>query len=278
MKTVVVTGSFNNIQSWDIRFLEEAAKIGPLHILLWSDDAYQQLKGRKPEFPQEERQCFLESVRHVKQVILVDGIVNPDEIPHVDRIKPDVWVVPENRDTFSKRHFCATYGIEYIILKEKDLAGFPILPIKDDLTSSRKKVLVTGCYDWLHSGHVRFFEETSGLGDLYVVVGSDENVRLLKGAGHPLLSEAERLYLVQSIRFVKQALISSGNGWMDAEPEIGKIKPDIYAVNEDGDKPEKREFCQKHGLEYVVLRRIPKLDFVHSRSFKVYKKRHYSGN
>ena len=28
MKTVVVTGSFNNIQSRDIRFLEEAATIG----------------------------------------------------------------------------------------------------------------------------------------------------------------------------------------------------------------------------------------------------------
>ncbi len=45
-------------------------------------------------------------------------------------------------------------------------------------TSARKKVVVTGCYDWFHSGHVRFFEEVSGYGDLYVVAGSDENVRL----------------------------------------------------------------------------------------------------
>jgi cytidyltransferase-like protein len=119
-------------------------------------------------------------------------------------------------------------------------------------------VLVTGCYDWFHSGHVRFFEESCELGDLYVVVGNDENVRFLKGAGHPLLSEVERRYMVQSIRFVKQALISSGNGWMDAEPEIEKIKPNYYVVNEDGDKPEKREFCQAHGLEYVVLKRVPK--------------------
>jgi hypothetical protein len=36
------------------------------------------------------------------------------------------------------------------------------------------------------------------------------------------------------------------------------VKPDIYAVNEDGDKPEKREFCRKYGIEYVVLRREPK--------------------
>jgi hypothetical protein len=47
-------------------------------------------------------------------------------------------------------------------------------------------------------------------------------------------------------------------GWMDAEPEFVKIKPDIYAVNEDGDKPEKLAFCQKHGIEYKVLKRTPK--------------------
>jgi glycerol-3-phosphate cytidylyltransferase-like family protein len=91
-----------------------------------------------------------------------------------------------------------------------------------------------------------------------VVVGHDQNLRLLKGEGHPLFSEDERIYMVQSIRFVNQALISTGHGWMDAEPEIEKIKPDIYAVNEDGDVPEKREFCREHGLKYVILRRKPK--------------------
>jgi cytidyltransferase-like protein len=119
-------------------------------------------------------------------------------------------------------------------------------------------VVVTGCYDCFHSGHVRFFEESSELGDLYVVIGSNANVRLLKGAGHPLLSEDERRYMAQSIRFVKQALVSSGNGWMDAEPEIEQIKPDFYVVNEDGDKPEKKEFCQEHGIKYMVLKRVPK--------------------
>jgi hypothetical protein len=45
---------------------------------------------------------------------------------------------------------------------------------------------------------------------------------------------------------------------MDAEPEIDYIKPDIYAVNEDGDKLEKRAFCEQHGIQYVVLKRTPK--------------------
>ena len=64
--------------------------------------------------------------------------------------------------------------------------------------------------------------------------------------------------MVPSIHYVKQALISSGRGWMDAEPEIARIKPDIYAVNEDGYRPEKRAFCENHNLEYVVLERLLK--------------------
>jgi glycerol-3-phosphate cytidylyltransferase-like family protein len=93
---------------------------------------------------------------------------------------------------------------------------------------------------------------------LYVAVGNDANLRLLKGAYHPQFPQDERRYMVQSTRYVYQALITSGSGWMDAEPEIALVQPDIYIVNEDGDKPEKRSFCQERGIEYVVLRRVPK--------------------
>ena len=119
-------------------------------------------------------------------------------------------------------------------------------------------MVVTGCYDWFHSGHVRFCEEVSELGDLYVIIGSDANVELLKGKGHPLFKQDERRYVVGSVRHVTQCLISSGRGWMDAEPEIRRLKPDIYAVNEDGDKQEKLDFCRRMGLEYRVLKRTPK--------------------
>lgn len=156
----------------------------------------------------------------------------------------------------SKQEFCAARGIGYQVLPADDTAGYPApSPMP---ASGRKKVVVTGCYDWFHTGHVRFFEEVSELGDLFVVVGHDANIRLLKGEGHPLFKEDERRYIAGSLRYVTQALVSSGNGWMDAEPEIALIRPGQYAVNEDGDKPEKREFCARHGLEYVVLKRTPK--------------------
>jgi len=257
MEKIVVSGSFDNIKSLDVRFLEEAAKIGPVHVFLWSDAAVKAMTGAEPRFPLEERQYFLDAVRYVYKVRPVDHLSDLDELPQVAGFQPRMWTVSEDQDTDPKRTYCLSNDIVYTVIKNEELSGFPTLPIDEVPSSSKKKVLVTGCFDWFHSGHVRFFEETSELGDLHVVVGHDENIRLLKGEGHPMFSEDERRYMVGSIRFVKQALVSSGSGWMDAEPEIEVIRPDIYAVNEDGDKPEKRAFCKKRGLEYAVLKRAP---------------------
>jgi hypothetical protein len=84
------------------------------------------------------------------------------------------------------------------------------------------------------------------------------NIRLLKGPAHPQFPAVERRFVAGAIRHVHQALVATGMGWLDAEPEIAMIRPDIYAVNEDGDKPEKRDYCRAHGIEYAVLRRLPK--------------------
>jgi glycerol-3-phosphate cytidylyltransferase-like family protein len=104
---------------------------------------------------------------------------------------------------------------------------------------------------------VRFFEEVAQYGDLTVIVGHDENIRLLKGEGHPLQPQDERRYMVGSIKFVASALIASGSGWLDAGPEIRRLKPDIYAVNADGDKGGKHDYCLANGIEYLVLSRDP---------------------
>jgi cytidyltransferase-like protein len=258
MNNIIVVGGFNNIKSRDVRFLHEASELGDLTVLLWSDDLFEHIEGKKPEFPQIERKYFIESLRFVNQVILIDHLPNKDAIPLLENITPHVWAVSEIEENENKHVFCSNYGIQLSIIKEASLHLFPIIPYKENPLSENHKVMVTGSFDWLHTGHIRFFEETSELGDLYVVVGHDQNLQLLKGTGHPLFPENERLYMVQSIRFVKQALISTGHGWMDAEPEINLIKPDVYVVNEDGDVPEKRKFCQERNLQYKVLKRAPK--------------------
>jgi len=259
MKTVAVTGSFDNLRSKHVRFLEEAAKFGNVHVALWSDETANALEGRPPTFPEQERFYLLQSLRFVDQVTLVRGKIEPDALPAVEAIKPDIWIVEQERASKVQRMRASAQRVPYQVISIENLRGFPVPPfVPPAFDSARKRVIVTGCYDWFHSGHVRFFEEASARGDLYVVVGHDANIKLLKGSGHPLLSQDERLYMVHSVRCVHQAMISTGHGWMDAEPEIALIKPDIYVVNEDGDRPEKRAFCGHHGIEYVVLKRIPK--------------------
>jgi cytidyltransferase-like protein len=119
-----------------------------------------------------------------------------------------------------------------------------------------KKVLVSGCYDLLHGGHIAFFKTASAYGDLFVSVGRDENLFTLKGK-RPVFSEAERLYLVKSIRYVHDAFLASGAGMLDFEPDLRKLRPDIFIVNEDGHTPEKEQLCKELGVEYIVLERLP---------------------
>ncbi|MDP2471351.1 MAG: adenylyltransferase/cytidyltransferase family protein [Candidatus Palauibacterales bacterium] len=233
--TIQVLGSFDDLRSREVRFLQEAARLGAVDVSLLSDEAVARITGSPPAFPEDERRYVLEAIRFVSSVRLVEG---------------------------------PTAGLEYLTVPDSDLTGFPG-PEGEEMpagSGGRRKAIVTGCYDWLHSGHVRFFEEVAELADLYVTVGSDRNIRFLKGEGHPLFPEEERRYMVGSIRHVKKAVVATGWGWLDAEPEIDLLQPDIYAVNEDGDRPEKREFCEARGIEYRVLRRLPRAGLPARRS------------
>lgn len=119
-----------------------------------------------------------------------------------------------------------------------------------------KKVFVSGCYDLLHSGHVEFFRQASQYGDLYVGIGSDQTIL---GYKHhkTFYPEQERLFMVKSIKYVKDAYINQGDGIMDFVPTIDIVKPDIFVVNADGSSETKRQFCEERGIEYVVLQRTP---------------------
>ena len=90
-----------------------------------------------------------------------------------------------------------------------------------------KKVFVSGCYDMLHSGHVAFFKEAATHGDLYVGIGSDKTIHDLKNR-KTINTEEERLYMVKSIRYVKDAFVNRGNGIMDFADDVKELKPDIF--------------------------------------------------
>ena len=119
-----------------------------------------------------------------------------------------------------------------------------------------KKVFVSGCYDLLHSGHVEFFRQAAQYGDLYVGIGSDATILDYKHH-KTVYSEQERLFMVKSIRYVKDAFINAGSGVMDFVPTLDIVKPDVLVVNSDGGNDDKRRLCEERGIEYVVLERVP---------------------
>ena len=254
MKQIVISGSFDDIRTNEIGFFKAAAEKGRVSLVLWSDKMHESVYGKAPKFSLKERLYFTEAIKYINKVVTTDKIFDTDNLPD-EALTADFWLVRPEEDNSVKKAFCTEKGIGYEVALP---AQVKLEKYAEKAAEGERKIIVTGCYDYFHTGHIRFFEEVSEHGDLYVVIGSDENVKLLKGEGHPHYNEDERLFIVQSIKFIKGAYVSTGSGWMDAEPEIGVLKPNIYAVNEDGDKPEKREFCEKHGLQYLILKRTPK--------------------
>ncbi len=119
-----------------------------------------------------------------------------------------------------------------------------------------RKVLVSGCFDMMHSGHIAFLKTAAEYGQVYACIGSDETVYSLKGR-YPVVNQAERKYCLESLDCVYEARVSRGDGHLDFLPELLEIQPDIFVVNSDGDSLFKRELMSEKGIEYVVLDRIP---------------------
>jgi len=119
-----------------------------------------------------------------------------------------------------------------------------------------KKVFVSGCFDMLHSGHVAFLSTAAKYGELHVGIGSDKNVYNLKGR-YPINTEQERLFMLNSLKCITSCRVNSGMGIIDFEKELKDLQPDIFLVNEDGNTPQKAEYIQEKGIEYIVLKREP---------------------
>jgi len=94
-----------------------------------------------------------------------------------------------------------------------------------------KVVFTNGCFDLLHSGHVRYLNEASRRGDrLVVAVNSDESVRQLKGDARPIVPLEGRMELLSALSCVDWVLPFS-----ESTPErlICKLKPDVLVKGGD---------------------------------------------
>ena len=97
---------------------------------------------------------------------------------------------------------------------------------------SKKIVLVGGCFDILHPGHIIFLKKAKQTGDILIVLlESDKKVRALKGRNRPVQTQKDRAKVLSALRYVDQVICLP---FMEHEFQydqlIAKIKPDIIAT------------------------------------------------
>lgn len=93
-------------------------------------------------------------------------------------------------------------------------------------------VVVGGCFDILHPGHVIFLEKAKKEGDILIVLlESDEKVRKLKGIGRPIHNQKERAMVLKSLKCVDYVIpLPNIYKEQDYDLLIQKINPDIIAA------------------------------------------------
>ena len=173
-------------------------------------------------------------------MVEADGAASFDTLPK--NLHGGIWADCEITTSAAREKFAAENKIARRIFTADDLKGFPEPPPMPS-APGKKKVVATGCYDWFHSGHVRFTEEASAYGDLYVCLGNDANVLLLKGPGHPLLAQdqgphpARRGIVERGVELVEHLLAQRvpacgvGHGDLDHGTRLG-LDADVGDANE----------------------------------------------
>ena len=122
-----------------------------------------------------------------------------------------------------------------------------------------KIVLVGGCFDVLHLGHITFLEKAKKLGDkLIVLLESDENIKKEKGKNRPINNQKNRAKMLMSLKAVDK-VIKLPEMKTDGEyvALIKKISPSIIAIT-DGDKRilQKKEQAKIIGAKLVVVTKL----------------------
>ena len=102
----------------------------------------------------------------------------------------------------------------------------------DELRNQGKTVVLTnGCFDLLHVGHIRCLREAKRQGDVLIVaVNSDESMRKLKRAGRPVMSEEERIEILEALECIDYLTLFPEDR---VDRLILMLKPDVHAKGTD---------------------------------------------
>ncbi|MDO2359627.1 adenylyltransferase/cytidyltransferase family protein, partial [Mycobacterium avium] len=117
----------------------------------------------------------------------------------------------------------------------------------------RTVVATGGCFDLLHTGHIRLLRQARELGDaLIVLVNSDASVRALKGSGRPVMRDADRARVLAALACVDAVAVFDG---LTPERMLEDLRPDIWVKGGDyvaAELPE-ADVVYRHGGEVVIL-------------------------
>ena len=107
--------------------------------------------------------------------------------------------------------------------------------LKNVLQNHRRRgeriAFTNGCFDLLHAGHVKYLQFARSQGDVLVVgLNGDASVRHLKGAGRPILPQAERSAILAGLEAVDYVVIF---GEETPAALINQVRPDILVKGED---------------------------------------------
>lgn len=112
-------------------------------------------------------------------------------------------------------------------------------------------VAVSGGFDPLHVGHVKYFNEAKNLGNkLVVILNTDEWLQNKKG--YVFMSFNERKEILENLRSVDEVIKC-----IDRDNTVIKtlmiLKPDIFAKGGDRtvENTPEQEICQKLGIKIV---------------------------
>lgn len=107
-----------------------------------------------------------------------------------------------------------------------------IEPIVERLRNAGQRIAFTnGCFDLLHRGHVAYLEASKALADVLIVgINSDDSVRRLKGPQRPVMSEADRAYLLASLRHVDYVVVFDQDTPLEL---IRRVQPDVLTKGLD---------------------------------------------
>lgn len=120
-------------------------------------------------------------------------------------------------------------------------------------------MLVGGCFDVLHFGHINFLKKARELGNhLIIALESDKNIKRLKGAGRPIHNQNQRKEALESLRFVDEIIILKDKMTdQDYFDLVDKVRPCQIAVTK-GDPliDKKRAQAKRIGAKVSEIAKI----------------------